>query len=297
MTHRADPGGEESLVTMTAKSAFITALESRWQQQLFLCVGLDPRYDLLPERFASLSSAEETVVSFNTDVVDATHDPVCAYKPNIAYYEVLGEPGHRALTRTVRYIKDTYPAIPVILDAKRGDIGETSQAYAQAVFDVIGADAVTVHPYLGQLSLAPFLERGDKGIIVMGANSNPGAGEFQDLSVGPRQEPLYRYVSRQVAAGWNRLGNCSLTVGATEPHKIAHVRSIVGDMPLLILGIGAQKGGLAAAVHAGQNSDGQGMIISVSRAILYATNGSDVQDSARSAAMRLTHEINHVLAG
>lgn len=172
-------------MTGLSRSPFVTALESRWQQGLFLCVGLDPRHDLLPQRFASLPTSEEAVASFNRAIVDTTHDLVCAYKPNVAYYEALGKAGHRALVATVRYIKDTYPAIPVILDAKRGDVGETSRAYAHALFEVLGADGVTVHPYLGQSSLAPFLDRGDKGIIVMGANSNSGAGEFQDLPVGP----------------------------------------------------------------------------------------------------------------
>lgn len=271
---------------------FSDLLQARWEQSTFLCVGLDTRYERLPAPFTSVPSREAAVVAFNKAIIDATHDLVCAFKPNSAYYEALGAKGHTALAKTIRYIKDTYP----VLDAKRGDIGETNAAYAHAVFDLLGADATTVHPYLGRASLAPFLERGDKGIIVMGANSNPGSGEFQDLSVGPQAEPLYAHVSRQVATTWNALGNCGLTVGSNDPAKIRHIREIVGDMPLLILGVGAQGGDVSAAVRTGVDRRGHGSLVNSSRAILYASPGHDFQDAARVAAQQLSDAIHAVIA-
>jgi orotidine-5'-phosphate decarboxylase len=160
----------------------------------------------------------------------------------VAFYEALGRDGWDALFNTIDYIKTTYPGIPVILDANRGDIGTTNEAYTTAVFDELKADAVTVHPYFGQEALKPFLERKDKGIIIMASNSNPGAGEFQDLPVRDAGEPLYKVVARQVATAWNKNGNCVVTVGATYPDKISQVRSVVGDMPLLVLCVGQQGG-------------------------------------------------------
>ena len=165
------------------KSLFITSLEAKWEQGLFVCVGLDTTHAKLPSHLRKLPSRHEAVYQFNTSIIDATHDLVCAYKPNAAYYEAMGAEGWQTLKDTIHYIKNTYPGIPVILDAKRADIGETNEAYAQAAFDYLGADAITVHPYFGREALEPFLNRQDRGVIVMSANSNPGAKEFQDLQI------------------------------------------------------------------------------------------------------------------
>lgn len=282
-----------TLLSMVRKQTdvFVKSLEGRWEQERYVCIGLDTDYTKIPSVFRQLASEGEAVYSFNKSIVDATQDIVCAYKPNSAYYEAMGNDGLTAMAKTIDYIKTTYPSIPVILDAKRGDIGATSEAYVRAVFDMFNADAVTVHPYMGKVSLEPFLRRADKGIIVMGANSNLGAGEFQDLLVGPHDEPLYKYVCRQVADTWNDLGNCAVTAGATEPHKIAEIRSVVGDMPILVLGVGAQGGEVLPAVKAGHGKDSFGLIINSSRSILYASNSANFAEAAREVALDLNRQI------
>jgi len=239
-----------------------------------------------------MGSVEEALFIFNRDIIDATHDLVCAYKPNSAFYEAQGDQGLRALCRTVEYIRETYPHIPVILDAKRADIGSTNLGYVQMAFDIIGVDAITIHPYLGKEALAPFLARKEKGMIVLVKTSNPGAGEFQDLPVGDAQEPLYQVVARHVANAWNTHGNCAIVVGATYPAELEKVRAIVGDMPILIPGIGAQGGEVEATVSAGKDSRGWGMIISASRSIIFASKGDDFARAAREATEQLRTEIN-----
>jgi len=276
----------------TSTPTFVSRLEQCWNQDNFVCVGLDSDYNHLPESVKSLDSVEETLFAFNRDIIDATHDLVCAYKPNAAFYEAQGDAGLRALTRTVRYIRETYPHIPIILDAKRADIGSTNLGYVKAAFDIIGADAITVHPYLGKKALAPFLARREKGIIVLAKTSNPGSAEFQNLPVGETQEPLYQVVARNVATNWNSNGNCALVVGATYPAELKKVRTIVGDMPILIPGIGAQGGEVAATVIAGKDSHGRGMIISSSRSIIFASQGPDFAQAARKATENLRAEIN-----
>ena len=271
---------------------FIAKLENQWKLDNFVCVGLDTEFDKLPKAFRQYSSKAEAIVQFNKDIIDATHDLVCAYKPNAAFYEALGRDGWEALSNTIDYIKTSYPEIPIILDAKRGDIGTTNEAYSKAVFDGLKADAVTVHSYFGQEALKPFLDRKDKGIILMASNSNPGAGEFQDLIVGDTGEPLYKVVARQIATGWNGNGNCAVTVGATYPKKIAEVRSVVGDMPLLVLGIGQQGGEVEPTIGAAKDSRGWGMIVSSTRAIIYASSNDDYREAARNATMRFRNEIN-----
>ena len=273
-------------------STFIWKLEQCWKQGNFVCVGLDSDYDQLPAIVKSGGSIEEALFTFNRDIIDATADLVCAYKPNAAFYEAQGDAGSRALTRTVRHIKETYPHIPVILDAKRADIGSTNLGYVQAAFDIIGVDAITVHPYLGKEALAPFLARKEKGIIVLVKTSNPGAGEFQDLLVGDAGEPLYEVVARHVANVWNTNGNCAVVVGATYAADLKRVRSIVGDMPILIPGIGAQGGEVAATVTAGKDSRGWGMIINSSRSIIFASKENDFAQAARKATERLRGEVN-----
>src|SRR5437764_4268224 len=173
-------------------STFIVKLERGWQQHNFVCVGLDADYDQLPSIIKTRQSVEDAIFHFNREIIDATHDLVSGNKPNAAFYEAQGDAGVRALTRTVQYIRERYASIPVILDAKRADIGSTNRGYVQAAFDVIGVDAITVHPYLGREALAPFLERKDKGIIVLAKTSNPVSVEFQDLPVVARQAPLYQ---------------------------------------------------------------------------------------------------------
>ena len=271
---------------------FVSQLEQCWKQDNFVCVGLDSDYNHIPESVKSLDSVEETLFVFNRAIIDVTHDLVCAYKPNAAFYEMQGDAGLRALIRTVRYIRETYPHIPIILDAKRADIGSTNLGYVKAAFDIIGVDAITVHPYLGKEALAPFLARREKGIIVLAKTSNPGSAEFQNLPVGESQEPLYQVVARNVATTWNSNGNCALVVGATYPAELKKVRTIVGDMPILIPGIGAQGGEIAATVIAGKDSRGCGMIINSSRSIIFASQGPDFAQAARKAAQQLRAEIN-----
>ena len=275
---------------------FITILEQRWRQGNFVCIGLDPEYSRLPASVKNARSHEGALFTFGRAIVDATHDLVCAYKPNSAFYEAQGDEGLHALTKIVHYIKDTYPTIPVILDAKRADIGSTNQGYVASAFDLLGVDAITVHPYLGKEALAPFLARKEKGIIVLVKTSNPGSGEFQDLLVGESREPLYQTVARNVALHWNTDGNCALVVGATYPAELQRVRSIVGDLPILIPGIGAQGGDIAATVSAGKDSRGWGIIVNSSRSIIYASGEQDFAQAARNATIELNAEINRHLA-
>jgi orotidine-5'-phosphate decarboxylase len=271
---------------------FIEKLTARWQQEQFVCVGLDVDYKQLPAIVKEQRTIEEAIFIFNRVIIDATANLVCAYKPNSAFYEAYGEAGIRALSRTIAYIKTAFPQIPIILDAKRADIGSTNTGYVLSAFDRMGVDAITVHPYLGKEALAPFLEHKDKGIIVLAKTSNPGSGEFQDLRVGEAQEPLYQVVARNVAQHWNGNGNCALVVGATYPVELQRVRELVGDMPLLIPGIGAQGGDVAATVTAAQDSRGWGMIISASRSIIYASRASDFAQAAYLATVKLRDEIN-----
>jgi orotidine-5'-phosphate decarboxylase len=271
---------------------FTTKLESGWQRDNFVCVGLDSDYEQVPDVIKAGRSVEDALFHFNREIIDATHDLVCAYKPNAAFYEAQGEAGWRALLNTVRYVREIYPQIPVILDAKRADIDNTNLGYVQSAFDYLGVDAITVHPYLGREALAPFLARKEKGIIVLVKTSNPGAGEFQDLPVGPEQEPLYMVVARHVVQAWNGNGNCAIVVGATYPDELRRVREVAGDMPILIPGIGTQGGDVAATVKMGQDSRGWGMIINAARSIIFASKGSDFAVTARAATEQLRMEIN-----
>ncbi|GAC1553617.1 MAG: orotidine-5'-phosphate decarboxylase [Ktedonobacteraceae bacterium] len=282
-------------ISHTLESTFMSMLEKRWQENTFVCVGLDPMYDRLPAKVRQGVSPEDAFFLFNRAIIDATHDLVCAYKPNSAFYEAHADSGMRALIKTVTYIKQTYPHIPVILDAKRADIGNTNLGYIEAAFDSICADAITVHPYLGKEALAPFLARKDKGIIVLVKTSNPGSDEFQNLLVGDKQEPLYQVIAHNVAYAWNTNSNCALVVGATYPSELKLVRAIVGDMPILIPGIGAQGGDIAATVLAGTDSRGWGMIINSSRDIIYASGGDDFAQAARNATQNLRAAITNYI--
>jgi orotidine-5'-phosphate decarboxylase len=256
-----------------------------------LVVGLDTVVDRLPSSIEG--SPADQVVAFNREIVEQTADLVCAYKPNIAFYEALGADGFRALKATIIGIRELAPEVPVIVDAKRADIGSTNAGYVAAIFDELNADAVTVHPYLGREALAPFLEQEDRLIFVLARTSNPGAGEFQDLKVSG--QPLYRRVAQAVSDSWNRAGNCGLVVGATYPEELRLVRDDVGaKMPILIPGVGAQGGDLGAVVSIHREACSHSFLINASRAILYASKGEDFADGARTAAIALNEEIASV---
>jgi len=266
--------------------SFMQALSQRWSTaNSLVCVGLDPEPAKFPAKFAGDADA---VFAFCRDIVDATAEFVCAFKPQIAHFAARG--AEDALARLVAHIHAAHPGIPVILDAKRGDIGSTAQHYATEAFDRYRADAVTANPYLGRDSVQPFLDRADKGVVILSHTSNPGAADFQDLLVDGR--PLYQHVAERIAHDWNGHGNCALVVGATWPEQLREVRAIVGDMPLLIPGVGAQGGDVEAVVKNGLAADGAGLLVSSSRAILYASNGDDYAEAAMSAAKALRDEIN-----
>jgi len=267
-------------------SGFIQQLTRAWESNDSLAaIGLDPEIERFPRRIAAQASP---IFQFNKAIVDATADLVCAYKPQFAHYAAYE--AEDQLERTIEYIHRSHPGVPVILDSKRGDVGNTAERYAIEAFERYGADAVTVNPYLGGDALEPFLRYQDKGIVVVCRTSNPGARELQDLETGGRK--LYQVVAELVARRWNSRGNCLLVVGATYPRELAEVREIVGDMPLLVPGVGAQGADVAQAVQNGQTAAGTGLIISSSRAILYASSGDDFAPAARAAALALREQIN-----
>ncbi len=263
---------------------FINKLSAAWTaNNSLLCVGLDPDLAKLP---ADLRDLPDGITTFCTRIIDATADLACAFKPQIAYFAALG--AEKQLEDICRYVRENYPHIPLILDAKRGDIGATATQYAREAFERYGADAVTVNPYMGEDSLDPYLAWKDRGVIILCRTSNPGGSDLQFLDTDG--VPLYQRVARLVAEKWNKNGQCALVVGATFPEELAQVRAIVGDMPLLVPGIGAQGGDIAATVGAGQTANGMGMMISSSRAIIYATPqaGEDFADAARRVAIETT---------
>ena len=255
-----------------------------------LVVGLDTDPARIPASVAPGAPAGERVVEFNRAIVAATADLAAAYKPNSAFYEALGAAGWAALEETVAAVRAEAPGAAAILDAKRADIGSTNAGYVAAAFERLGADAVTVHPYLGGEALAPFLERRDKLVFVLARTSNPGAGELQDLLADGL--PLYRHVARAVARDWNGGGNCGLVVGATYPEELRAVREDVpAEMPILIPGAGAQGGDVAAVVGANRAAGSDAYLINASRSIIYASSGEDFAVAARAAAQSLDEEI------
>lgn len=265
---------------------FIKAIQASWKSSnSCVCVGLDPDFKKLP---AHIREMEEPIFEFNKAIIDATGDLVCAYKPQIAYYAPLRAEGQ--LEKTIEYIHKNLPGIPVILDAKRGDIGSTADMYAKEAFDRYQADAVTVNPYMGGDTLDPFLKYKDKGVIILCRTSNPGARDIQDLVCGG--EKVYRIIAQKASGDWNYNGNVALVVGATYPDELKEVRTTVGDMPLLVPGIGAQGGDVEKAVTNGRDGNGAGMIINSSRGIIYAGSGVDFAEAARTAAVELRDEIN-----
>ena len=265
--------------------SFIGQLRQRWDQAgSLVCVGLDPEPARLP---ASLQGRANAVLDFNRAIIDATADLVCAFKPQFAHYAALR--AEDQLEETIAYIHARHPGIPVILDAKRGDVGHTAERYAAEAFERYQADAVTVNAYLGGDSLAPYLAHADKGVIVLCRTSNPGSGDLQNLKIDG--SPLYEHVARLAATRWNAHGNCLLVVGATYPTELGRVRAIVGDMPILVPGVGAQGGDIEQAVKQGKDARGAGLLISSSRAILYASPGADFAEAARAATLALRDAI------
>ncbi len=253
-----------------------------------LCVGLDPDLERFPE---GITRDPNGIVAFNRAIVEATADLVCAYKPNLAFYFAHGAAGLEALAATRRAI----PAdIPVILDAKVGDIASTSAAYARAIFETLGFDAVTVHPYLGGEALEPFFAYRDRGVFVLVRTSNPGAQELQDVPVGDAGEPFYLWLAERVRAWNERFGNLGLVVGATYPVDLALVRQRCPDLPILAPGVGAQGGTLDEAVRAGLSHGNAPLLINVSRTVLYAGSGPDFARAAREAAQQLRNEIERI---
>jgi orotidine-5'-phosphate decarboxylase len=273
-------------------SHFIDLLQQHWQNRKFLCVGLDADYTKLPPHLQK-ASITDALFQFNRAIVDATIDYCCAFKPNIAFYEGYGLEGLEALIQTNRYIRDTYPTVPIILDAKRADIGNTNCGYVKAVKEVFSADALTVHPYLGKEALKPFLDEADLGVIVLCHTSNPGAGEFQELVVN--EVDLYKKVAYNVSKVWNYNHNCALVVGATYPAQIGEVRAIAPELPLLIPGIGAQGGDLEKTVRQGLDQKQGGMIINASRSIIYASPDFDFAQAAGRAAAEMDRAIKKYL--
>jgi orotidine-5'-phosphate decarboxylase len=265
---------------MTFLEKLAAAVASR---QSRLCVGLDPDFTRTPA---------DGVAALTRTVVEATADLVCCYKPNIAFFEAYGPAGYEALRATLDAVP---PDVPVLIDAKRGDLGNTAESYAHALFDVWGADAVTVNPYMGRDSLEPFLRRADRGVFVVCRTSNPGAVDLQDLPVpapGGGEEPLYLAVARRVRA-WNSNGNAGLVTGATYPRELALVRQLCPEVPLLVPGVGAQAGALEESVRAADNGRPTGFLVNASRAVLYAEGG---HHGIRAAALQLRDGIAAALS-
>jgi orotidine-5'-phosphate decarboxylase len=264
---------------------FFQKLQAAMQKNRSLvCVGLDVDTQLMPEKIS--------VLDFNKAIIAATSDLVCCYKPNLAFYEALGEEGMQALEKTLKIIPS---GIPVIADAKRGDIGNTSKAYAKALFEIYGFDATTVNPYLGSDSVEPFLQFSDKAVFILCRTSNTGAADFQSLPCRTPQgiKPLYEVVAEK-ASEWNKNGNVGLVGGATYPEELKTVRQKLPDMTFLIPGIGAQGGDVAATIKNGAGVSGDKAVINSSRQILYASRGSDFAEAARRNARHLRDEINRV---
>jgi orotidine-5'-phosphate decarboxylase len=266
---------------------FVKKLNKKWDEGKFVCIGLDPVLEKIPK------VTKGNFFEFNKAIIDKTHDVVLAYKPNSAFYEAKGAEGIEELKKTCDYLSKNYSDIPIILDAKRGDIGSTNEGYVAFAFDYLRVDAITIHPYLGKEAVKPFLDRKDKGIIILCKTSNPGSGEFQDLKIDGKT--LYEIVAQKVITEWNENGNICFVVGGTYPEEFKTVRKIVGNVPILIPGIGAQGGDLEKTVRNGKDDNNQGMIISSSRGIIFASSGNDFAEAARNEALKLSNEIKKYL--
>ncbi|MGB7062200.1 MAG: orotidine-5'-phosphate decarboxylase [Candidatus Zixiibacteriota bacterium] len=248
-----------------------------------VCVGLDTDLQKIPRH---LLKREDPTFAFNQKIIDSTSDLVCAYKPNMAFYEAQGARGWESLKKTCKYIPEE---IPIIIDAKRGDIGNTARMYAKAFFEELKGDAVTVNPYMGEDAVSPFLEDEGKCAFVLCLTSNEGARDFQLSKVDGK--PLYEIVAEKVLS-WNEKGNCGLVVGATHPEQLKRIREIAPSLPFLIPGIGAQAGDIESTVKSGTDENGELAIINSSRGILYASGQEDFDQAARNEALRLRDAIN-----
>jgi len=265
---------------------FIESLNAAWtRNNSLLCIGLDPDPGKFP---VHLQGRDDAIFEFCRSIVDATADLACAFKPQIAHF--AARRAEEQLEALIAHIRITHPGIPVILDAKRGDIGSTAEQYAIEAFERYGADAVTANPYMGRDSVEPYLAYKDRGLILLCRTSNPGGSDLQFLDVGGMK--LYERVARMVASEWNSNGQCALVVGATFPAEIARVRELTGDMPLLVPGIGAQGGDIEATMKAGRTSAGTGLMINSSRAILYAGKDENFAAAARQVAQETRDAIN-----
>jgi orotidine-5'-phosphate decarboxylase len=265
-------------------------LEAQRLNDSWLCVGLDPVMDRLPD---AVRSAPSPLLTFGRAIVESTADLICAYKPNLGFWLAEGPAGVEALQQLISEIPEN---LPVILDAKFNDVGHTAEAYAHAAFETLGADAVTLNPYLGADTLRPFLAAEEYGVFLLARTSNPSAPDVQDMDVAGK--PLYQQIA-QLAAGWDEefSGTCGLVVGATYPEELSIVREIAPDLPHLIPGIGAQGGDLEQAVVHGPTSDGTGPVINSSRGIIYASSGPDFGEAARQAALKMKERINRQREG
>lgn len=259
--------------------AFLDRLARAWDaNDSMLCVGLDPDPARFPE---PIGRRREDVPAFLGEIIDATADLVCAYKPQIAHFAAIG--AERELERTIERIRQRAPDALVILDAKRGDIGSTAAMYAREAFERYDADAVTVNPYLGTDGLQPFLEHADRGVVILCRTSNPSSAELQNR---PGGQPLFEQVAELAAGPWNAHGNVMMVAGATHPEELARVRELAPEVPLLVPGLGAQGGDPATIVRAGLDARNRGLVVSSSRAILYAGEGEDFAEAARTEALR-----------
>lgn len=265
---------------------FTEMLEARWQgADTLLCVGLDPN----PSRFpAELADRPDAILAFCREIVDATADLVCAFKPQIAYFASCG--AEDQLEELITYIHEKHPEVPVILDAKRGDIGSTAEHYAREAFERYKADCVTLSPFMGFDTIKPYLAYEGKGAFVLCRTSNKGGDDFQMLTVDG--ERLFERIARLASSEWNLSGQLGLVTGATYPAEIASVRRLAPTLPLLVPGIGAQGGDVEACVKAGIDAKKGGMVINSGRAILYASQGEDWHEAARAAAVATRDAIN-----
>ncbi len=265
---------------------FTTSLAAAWaRNDSLLCVGLDPD----PAKFpAALKGRGDAIFEFCKAIADATADLVCAFKPQIAYF--AANRAEDQLEELIRHIHDRHPGIPVILDAKRGDIGATAEQYAREAFERYGADALTVNPYMGFDSVEPYFAWKERGVVILCRTSNAGGSDLQFLDTGGHK--LYQHVAELVVTKWNAGGQCALVVGATFPAELAEVRRLVGDMPLLVPGIGAQGGDIETTVSAGRTASGTGLMINSSRAILYAGTDEGYAAAARQVALETRDAIN-----
>ncbi len=271
---------------------FIESLKNAWvKNNSLLCVGLDPDLKKIP---APIRGKDRAIFEFCTGIVDATADLVCAFKPQIAYF--AAQQAEDQLKDLIQYIHSAYPKIPVILDAKRGDIGNTAEQYAAEAFERYQADAVTLSPYMGKDSVEPYLAYPEKGIVLLCRTSNAGGSDLQalEVSINGQRMKLYEHVARMIASQWNANGQCMLVAGATYTEELSSIRRIVGDMPLLVPGIGAQGGDVEATIHAGRSKDGTGLVVNSSRAVLYAGGDDAVKyaEKAREVALQTRDAIN-----